>query len=69
MSRHSRQPKSTRPDRKYIISVDLGTTSVRCFLYDEHGHVLSSAASKVFSNSLFPLLCFLVPKLIDSLID
>jgi len=52
MSRHSRQPKSTRPDRKYIISVDLGTTSVRCFLYDEHGHVLSSAASKI--TQLYP---------------
>ena len=38
----------TNPRRKqYVASVDLGTTSVRCFLYDLKGSVKSSASEQV----------------------
>ena len=37
---------------RYLASVDLGTTSVRCFLYDLEGRVISQATEKI--TQLYP---------------
>ncbi|XP_057370614.1 putative glycerol kinase 5 [Daphnia carinata] len=44
--------RSSSAGRKLIASVDFGTTSVRCFLFDHQGRVRSSAAVKV--NQIYP---------------
>lgn len=44
--------RSSSTGRKLIASVDFGTTSVRCFLFDHQGRVRSSAAVKV--NQIYP---------------
>ncbi len=33
--------------RPYLAAVDLGTTSIRCFLYDLQGKVVSEASDKI----------------------
>lgn len=34
-------------DKKYIASLDIGTTSLRCFIYDINVHIVGKASAKV----------------------
>ena len=45
----AQRESATPSDQKYIASVDFGTTSVRCFLFDLQGYVRSSATAKVWT--------------------
>lgn len=34
-------------DRKYIAALDIGTTSLRCFIYDNNVEIIGKASDKV----------------------
>lgn len=37
-------------DQKYIASLDIGTTSIRCFIYDINVHIVGRACANVWFN-------------------
>lgn len=39
----------------FILSVDVGTTSVRCHVYDKEAKIRGSCSTKVFTGSLLML--------------
>jgi len=52
MSHHNPHWQTAQTDRKFIASVDVGTTSIRCFFYDENGSEVTTAMSKL--TPLYP---------------
>lgn len=53
MSHHNPHWQAAQTNGKYLVSVDVGTTSVRCLIYDEQGRELSSSMSKVFAYFVY----------------
>ena len=48
MSHQSPHWQGAQTNGKYIVSVDVGTTSIRCFVFDENGSMVSSDKAQVF---------------------
>lgn len=45
--------------QKYIASLDIGTTSLRCFIYDVNVHIVGRACSNV-KQSTYNLFAFYI---------
>lgn len=73
MSHHNPHWQTAQTDRKFIASVDVGTTSIRCFFYDENGSEVTTAMSKVFFyifpssySAMSTIILFVVDSIISS---
>lgn len=45
----------TSEQRKYIAALDIGTTSLRCFIYDNNVQLIGKASDKVSVLLLFAI--------------